>query len=198
MKALNKAEREKTGNQKSQNRLMEIFKNKLINRGMKLLNRDSTYKRNNYESMIDVMITNRCNKISSIDQIGDSPSDHDILILNRKMEIKPVEESYIRIRDFNKIKDVDMNKEILENDEYEKVINHKGSNNIAKSLAKLINNVFNKYSPIKKIKIMNDDKVINNKHIKEAIKVRNEAYILMKNENTPENKNDYKNKKNHM
>ena len=45
---------------------------------------------------------------------------------------------------------------------------------------------------------MNDDKVINNKHIKEAIKVRNEAYIIMKNENTPENKNDYKNKKNHM
>ena len=62
---------------------MEIFKNKFINRGMKLLNKETKYRKNEYESMIDVMITNRCNKINSLDQIGDPHLDHDILILNK-------------------------------------------------------------------------------------------------------------------
>ena len=79
------------------------------------------------------MITNRPDKISSIQQIDDMDSDHSALILNRKMNIKQCEERYIRIKNFKNIENIDMNEIVMNHSEYENIFTTKGSNNIEKT-----------------------------------------------------------------
>ena len=92
---------------------MKALRENIIDKGAKILNSEKTYRRGDYSSQIDVMISNRPDKISSIHQLDDMDSDHSALILNRKMNIKQCEERFIKIRNFKNIENTDMNEIII-------------------------------------------------------------------------------------
>ena len=118
---------------------MNILRENIVDIGAKNLLNSMTYRKSDYESQIDVMISNRPDKISSSKQIDDMGSDHSALILNWKINIKQCEEKYIRTRDFKKIINIDMNEVIMNHSEYEKIFSTKGSNNIARIVKKTNN-----------------------------------------------------------
>ena len=146
---------------------MKALRENIIDKGAKILNSEKTYRRGDYSSQIDVMISNRPDKISSIHQLDDMDSDHSALILNRKMNIKQCEERFIKIRNFKNIENTDMNEIIMNHTEYKNIFTTKGSNNIAKLIKKIINESFNEIIPINKIKINDNDNMANNKIVKD-------------------------------
>ena len=66
LSAINKEEKEKTQTQKGQNRLIKILKDKLIDKGMILMNNTNTYHKGEYSSALDGIFTNKPNKIKFV------------------------------------------------------------------------------------------------------------------------------------
>ena len=64
MSAINKLNSEKTSTQITQNKLMNIIKNNLIDKGVKLLNNQPTFRRTDYTSQLDVIFSNRPQKLT--------------------------------------------------------------------------------------------------------------------------------------
>ena len=52
-------------------------------------------------------------------------SDHDALVINRKMKIIPCEEEYIRYRNFKKINNDYINEDIINNENYNVTLDKK-------------------------------------------------------------------------
>ena len=64
--AIDKSEDQKTPHQKTHNPLIKIIKENLLEKGIKILNKESTFKRGNYKSMLDVAMSNKVNKIQNM------------------------------------------------------------------------------------------------------------------------------------
>ena len=77
---------------------MKSIKVNLIEQGMKLMNHKPTFIHDNYTSQLDNIFVNNSSKISKIIQISDSLSDHDIIGVQRLMNITQVEEQYVMVR----------------------------------------------------------------------------------------------------
>ena len=103
LQAINKTEENKTNYQKSQNPLMKILKDNIVDKNCKLMNFLNTFKRGEYESQLDVIFTNRPDKIVSVQQNNRLDSDHAATCFIRKMKVKKVEEKLISIRKFKDI-----------------------------------------------------------------------------------------------
>ena len=78
-------ERLKIKNKKSQNKLMKIMKEKLFNKRMTMLNNKPTFHRGDYNSQLDVIITNRPHKINNTKTITNLDSDRDAIVTVRKL-----------------------------------------------------------------------------------------------------------------
>ena len=62
------------------------IKEKLINSGMTIMNNKSTRTIESKPTCLDFIMTNRPQKITNVEQIYGSYSDHSVLIMNRKNE----------------------------------------------------------------------------------------------------------------
>ena len=113
MSALYLNEHEKTNTHKSQNIFMKSIKVNLLEKGMKLMNNSPTFHRDNYSSQLDNIFVNNSSKISNIIQISDTPSDHDIIGLQRIMKCSQVEEQYLLVRNLNKIEPFEANNKVI-------------------------------------------------------------------------------------
>ena len=199
MLALNKAENLKTNTQKSQNPLINIIKNDLINNGLKLLNNKPTFYRDNnqYSSQLDVVMANKINKINKIIQIKGTDyadnADHDIIGCIRTMNVSITEEKYFYSRDLNNLNFEEINMKVINHELYNEALTGINSDNIAIKITKIINDVF-KDAPYKKTK--NETKKVKpNKIIINATNLRNKAYKIMKENNSIENIRNFKNTK---
>merc|ERR1712055_1202052 len=115
MMAINLPENVKTQTQKSQNPLMALVKCNLTDNGMKLTNKEPTFFRQNgiYKSQLDIIMTNKINKISEIIQVNGTLSDHDVIGVIRKMKITNVEEIFYFSRDLNKLNPDELNSKVI-------------------------------------------------------------------------------------
>ena len=76
MKAIDLKENLKTNTHKSQNKLMKIFKENLIDKGLVLLNKEDTFIKGEYSSSLDIIMSNKINRITNTKMIKNLPSDH--------------------------------------------------------------------------------------------------------------------------
>ena len=69
---------------------------------MKLLNNKPTFFRTDYQSQLDIILSNKANKITKIETIEDLDSDHNAVMITRNMNVVDTEEQYLRVRDLKK------------------------------------------------------------------------------------------------
>ena len=94
-KSINLKENEKTQYQKGQNKLFKVLRINLLNKGMTILNNETTFNRGEYESQLDVIMTIKPSKILNVSTHPNLQSDHNGVSVVRVMKIKKAEETYI-------------------------------------------------------------------------------------------------------
>ena len=169
LKAINLPEKYKTQYQKSQNKLSEVMKTNLLDKGMVILNKKETFNRGDYKSQLDGIISNKPNKIKTVVTHDNLPSDHKGVSAVRSMNIKKAEEPYLKSRNLKKCEDFDMNNKIVNHDKYLSTLTTKNVDICCKNIIEIVNDVFDEVAPISKIKI-NNNKINTSKEVKEAIK----------------------------
>ena len=180
MDAVNKINSEKTTTQKCQNKLMNILKSNLIDKGINLLNDKHTFRRTDYSSQLDVIFSNRPQKINNISQNDELDSDHSSITCTRNININSAEERLILVRNFKNIDPVNLNLQILTHEKYQPTLISSNANEICENTITILNDVFNSLAPEKRIKIhKNSQKIKPNKLLKEVTDMKNEAYKKM-------------------
>ena len=160
-KALEYEENQKSQTQKAQNKLSTILKEKLIYKGLTILNsKDTFHIGNNYSSKLDIIMSNRLNKIKSTQTISDTESDHYAIITGRSMKISKSEESYIKIRNLKNSSQLELNNLIINNPKYKIAIESNNPDIICKNAINCINEAFDINSPEKKSKYLRNLKLI--------------------------------------
>ena len=190
--AINIDEDKKTQYQKAQARLLEVFTENLLNKGVVLMNNKPTFKRSEYESQLDCILTNKPDKLTDIKQF-DSVSDHQVIFATRKMKITRTEEKLIITRNWNKINEENINNDILNHTLYKQTLLEKSSNKISENIVQIMNDVYDSYAPLNKRKIKAKENLTNDPIVKEAIKNRDNAYKTMKHLKTHEAEINFKN-----
>ena len=190
LQAISLDEDKKTQYQKTQARLLEVFKENLLNKGAVLMNKKPTFKRGEYESQLDCILTNKPDKLTDNKQF-DSVSDHQLIFATRKM--KRMEEKLIITRNWNKINVENIDNDILNHKLFKQTLLENSSNKISENIVQIMNEVYDSYAPLKKRKIKAKENLTNDPIVKEAINNRDRAYKTMKRTKTHESELNFKN-----
>ena len=89
-------EENKTKNQKNYNKMWTQMSQNILENGISILNKKNTRHQGNQASQLDLIMTNRPEKITSTSQIDDTFSDHSLMILTRKSNIIQQEERLLK------------------------------------------------------------------------------------------------------
>ena len=168
-----------------------MIKERILDNGLVMINNRNT--RNN--KILDHFYTNNIEKIENIYIEGDTTSDHNMVIVNRKMKVNNTEETIIVIRNYKDLNYEEMNENIINEEDYRDLLIEEDPEILATRIIEMINSNMDKQSKERRIKVK--DKKIN-KYTQETIDLINKKNNLYKewvNNKTIENKNNLKNTK---
>ena len=123
----------------------------------------------------------------------DSSTDHSFITVEKMMKINQIEENFIITRNFKNIDFNILNQNIIDSEYYLEMLQDDNSSRICSNLIKMIQSEYDKFSPIIKLKIKNENESSNSKSTNEFIKRKNNAYKAMKQDYTTDNIREYKN-----
>ena len=150
----------------------KMIKERLSDNGMKMMIKQNT--RN--DKILDHFYTNKMEKIEEIKVDNDSTSDHNKIIIKRNMKIDNIEEAIIMSRKYKNINYDTINENIINDNDYQSILNEEDPETISNYLINIINNEMDKQEKIKKIKIKEKN---NNKYSQstlDLIKKKNDLY----------------------
>ena len=119
--------------------MINMIKERMNDNGMKIINKKPT--RNG--RILDHIYTNKPEKIINLSQEDNTTSDHSLLEINRSMKIDTIEETIINTRNYKIINYDNINENIINNEEYENMLNSEDPDFINENLVRIINEELN-------------------------------------------------------
>ena len=180
---------EKSSYEKQQEPLIEMFKERILRKGFKILNTDPTRVKDTPESKpscLDLMLTNRLEKIISFQSGSSTFSDHTLQILQRSSKGIIKNQKYIRIRSFTDFKISKFKEDILNHHLYIETAYEQDPNTICTNLQKIIQDSLEPQAPIKILQIKPQTNKVLSSEAKQALLERDIAHMEFKKTNTME------------
>ena len=151
--------------EKFQDKMVQLFKEKILHKGFKILNSHPTREKETIDqkpACLDLMITNKHEKISSFQSGISNFSDHTIQILNRTAKIIKSPPKYLNIRSYKNFNRIDYKANIINHHEYIEVFHEQDPNIITKKLQNIIKDSIDQMAPM--IRIQTSEKTLTKFH----------------------------------
>ena len=169
--------------------MSKMVKEKILDYGFTMMiNKETRGK-----AILDHMYTNKVEKINSVDIDRNTTSDHSINSVIIKMKVNTIEEPMINTRNFKIINYEEINYNIINSENYNKMLTEEDPDVITNDLIEIINKELDKQSKEKKFKIKEK---ITNKYSQETIHLierNNKLYKEFESNKTTENMVNLKN-----
>ena len=190
---------EKTSYEKSQINMVKNFQDRILNKGFKILNNTPTRQKDNIESKpacLDLIMTNKIDKIANFQSGLSNFSDHTLQILERKAKIVEQKPKFLRIRSYKNFKKTQFRENIINHPYYIEIFYERDPEIITKKLQKIIQQSIDPLAPMKTIQVSHKNSNKLSTQVKEMMIQRDIAYEKSKKTKNIEDIRYYKNLKN--
>ena len=136
--------------------MVKILQERILDNGFTVLNSEQTREKNHPNenpSCLDLIFTNRKDKIIMHDTVSPTFSDHFLLIVKRRTKNIIIPKQFIKIRSFKNFQKSIFQENILNHHDYINNFHEKDPNLIAEGLQKIIQNSLDPIAPVKRILI---------------------------------------------
>ena len=181
--------------------MIDEFKLRILDKGHKILSLEPTKINDNpeaHDSCLDLMITNRVDKIASYQAGLPSFSDHTVQMLIRQTKPLQTTQKYIRTRDFKNFDRIQYKSNIMNHPNYISTLYEGESDTITQNIQQIINDSLAIMAPVKTIQIKHKNKTRLSEEVRYKMVDRDLAYIKSKQTKKPEDIREYKNLKNQV
>ena len=191
----------RTSYENQQRSMVEEFMDKILTKGFTILNSKPTRQRDtidNKPACLDLMVTNRLEKIVSHESGISSFSDHSLQILSRRSKGIKSNNNFIRLRSYKNFKLNEFKDNIVNHDLYIETHYEGEVDTITENLQKIIQDSIEPMAPIKIVQISQKNLPKLSEKVRTAMAERDVAFYNSKKSKSIEEIRDYKHKKNEV
>ena len=192
---------QKSDYEKSQNDMVLQMKERILQKGFKILNSDPTRQKDNVEAKpacLDLLLTNMPEKIASYQSGISMFSDHTLQILNRRAKNVKLVPKMIRLRSFKKFDKQKFRENIMNHPNYIEIMYEQDPSVITVMLQKIIQESIHDLATIKIIQVSQKNTNILTPETKDLMVQRDIALDDFKKSNLSDDLRYYKNLKNRV
>ena len=181
--------------------MVDEFSEKILTKGFTILNKKPTRQKDtidNKPACLDLMITNKIEKIISHDSGISNFSDHTLQILCRRSKGIQANQNFIRLRSFKNFKIHEYRKNIINHELYIEKLYEGETDKITENLQKIILDSLEPMAPIKILQVSQKNLPKLSKKVRIAMAERDVAFLNLKDSKSVEDICEYKHIKNEV
>ena len=185
---LNKNETERNNYEKNFSVMLKNIQSDLISNNFLQLVKENTHG----VKILDHIYSNDINKVHNSSVQVDTSSDHNFIVLEKKMNVTQVEERFVLSRKWQNINYELMQENMLRSEEYSLMLTDDNLNRVTSNLIKMIQYEYDKQAPVIKIKIKDKNNEVLSNETKNMIQKKNILYKEMKENRNSETEKQFK------
>ena len=190
---------DKTLYEKQQMSMVKIFKDRILEKGFKILNSQPTRTRDGTEtklSCLDLIVTNKTEKIASYQTGLPSFSDHSMQLVMRSTKSIATNPKYLRTRSYKNFNKTQYQENIQNHPKFIQVHYEEDPSTITSIIQGIIKDSLEIMAPMKRIQLSDKNQNKLPEEIRSALVDRDLAHELAKQTKDPEEIRNYKNLRN--